>query len=312
MTAEDRDWLEVIDERLRTMLPLEYQDTYETMKPLSMGSAGLKFGSDGRVAWDDMWASFCDLAMAGGPPHKGALLGPGSATEIEAAPERYAEVVAEIRRGIGLVTALPTELSPYPGWLRLTCHSDVMADWLTRAIVMENVAAFRIGVWLHLPLSPGFRLEKEIKNVITVIGKTFHYWTEHLPAVQQQRIAMQFEVMADESALIAPPLPDATLSLADQELARAEMSAALQATTGLRMSSHRYADWFGVECEDIDPALWMMRALAAVNVLARREGTTLFVPLRRIDELGGDGGAIISRLALVHRLEYVRRGMEIP
>jgi hypothetical protein len=32
---------------------------------------------------------------------------------------------------------------------------------------------------LLLPAGPAFQLEKEIKNVITVLAKTFHYWTEH-------------------------------------------------------------------------------------------------------------------------------------
>jgi len=30
-----------------------------------------------------------------------------------------------------------------------------------------------------LPAGPAFRLDKEIKNVITVVAKTHHYWTEH-------------------------------------------------------------------------------------------------------------------------------------
>ncbi len=38
-----------------------------------------------------MWGSFCDLAMAGGPPHKGKLLETGSRNYILAEPARYAE-----------------------------------------------------------------------------------------------------------------------------------------------------------------------------------------------------------------------------
>ena len=52
----------VIKTRLKILLPEEYQECYEDVKPVSMGSAGLKFASTGRVAWDEMWASFCDLA----------------------------------------------------------------------------------------------------------------------------------------------------------------------------------------------------------------------------------------------------------
>ena len=69
--------LDALDSRIRTLLPELYQDSYESLQPVPMRSAGLKYAPDGRVAWDEMWGSFCDLAMAGGPPHKGALLGPG-------------------------------------------------------------------------------------------------------------------------------------------------------------------------------------------------------------------------------------------
>ena len=67
-----------LERRLTLILPEEYQDSYEDVQPVSMGSAGLKYDNDGNVAWDEMWATFCDLAMAGGPPHKGMLLEPAS------------------------------------------------------------------------------------------------------------------------------------------------------------------------------------------------------------------------------------------
>ena len=75
-----------------------------------------------------------------------------------------------------------------------------------RAIVMENVAARRRGAILELPAAPHFRLEKEIKNVITVIAKTCHYWVGHIPHDQQQAIAELFITMAGESPLIEPDL----------------------------------------------------------------------------------------------------------
>ena len=78
MNVDDRAALDVLDLRLRTLLPEEYQDSYEDVQPAPMRSAGLKFDADGKVAWDEIWGSFCDLAMAGGPPHKGALLEPGT------------------------------------------------------------------------------------------------------------------------------------------------------------------------------------------------------------------------------------------
>ena len=106
MTDEERQALEDLDSRLTIILPPEYQDTYDSVQPVSMGSAGLKFDSDGTVAWDEIWGSFCDLAMAGGPPHKGTLLEPASLAEIEAQPARHQEVVDEICRGMAMVAVL--------------------------------------------------------------------------------------------------------------------------------------------------------------------------------------------------------------
>src|SRR5580704_16878945 len=107
MSLEDQTALKALEARIATILPEEYQSRYEDVQPVSMGSAGLKYGSDGKVAWNDMWATFCDLAMAGGPPHKGMLLEPGSQTEIDAQPDRYRQVVDEICRGVVMVTGLP-------------------------------------------------------------------------------------------------------------------------------------------------------------------------------------------------------------
>jgi hypothetical protein len=102
MTSVD----EVLDSRLKTLLPTEYQETYEQIEPKPMRSAGLKYDASGQVAWDEIWGSFCDLAMAGGPPHKGRLLEPGQLADIDADFDRYDEVAEEICRGIRMVTGL--------------------------------------------------------------------------------------------------------------------------------------------------------------------------------------------------------------
>jgi sirohydrochlorin cobaltochelatase len=249
MAVAHRQELEALDARIRTLLPELYQDSYEILQPTPMRSAGLKYAPDGRVAWDEMWGSFCDLALAGGPPHKGALLGPGRDADIDADFDRYDEAADEICRGIRLVTGLRAYVSPDPGWVRVSCPGDAMADWLLRAITTENVAARRQGALLDLPAAPGFRLEKEIKNVITVTAKTCHYWVGHTPPARQQAIAELFLAMAAESPLIEPAWD------ADAP------------------------GWAGQECPSVGDAVWMMRALVASNVLARREGTTLFVPV---------------------------------
>src|SRR3954468_8293994 len=79
ITLENVLALEALESKLRAILPEQYRDSYDQVVPVSMGSAGLKYDADGRVAWDQIWGSFCDLAMAGGPPHRGALLQPATA-----------------------------------------------------------------------------------------------------------------------------------------------------------------------------------------------------------------------------------------
>ncbi len=47
------------------------------------------------------------------------------------------------------------------------------AGWLVRrAVNIENVSSYSEGMVLYLPAGPRFRLEKEIKNVVTAIAKT--------------------------------------------------------------------------------------------------------------------------------------------
>src|SRR6188472_960094 len=104
--VDEHNGAELLESRLRTLLPAEYQETYEKLEPVSMGSAGLKYADDGAVAWDQIWGSFCDLAMAGGPPHKGTLLEPGNEDDINAQFGRYDAVAEEICRGVKLVTGL--------------------------------------------------------------------------------------------------------------------------------------------------------------------------------------------------------------
>jgi len=302
LTPADETALDELDVRLRTLLPAQYQESYQDLRPVAMPSAGLKFGADGKVAWDEIWQSFCDLAMAGGPPHKGALLEPGSADAIADEPVRYQEVVDEICRGITMASKLPATASPMPGWVRVNCLSETMADWLLRAIVMENVSVVRTGpLDIHLPAAPHFRLEQEIKNVVTVIAKTTHYWMGHLARVHKADIGGLLAMMAIDAQLLEPEMSQGP----GAETARNAAAAAIGRLTGLQVVAHRYRGWLGLEMESVGAAVWMMRALVASNVLARRESTALFVPVNA--DVDPSGEQVARRVAHAHRLALLVR-----
>jgi hypothetical protein len=295
---------DALETRLRTILPEEYQDSYEDVQPVSMGSAGLKYDVNGKVAWNTMWDTFCDLAMAGGPPHKGTLLEPGSRAEIEAQPDRYETVTDEICRGVTMVTALAARPSPLPGWVRVACFSDGMAEWLLRAIVMENVAARCERHVLDLPAAPGFRVDKEIKNVVTVIAKTCHYWMGHMSPLQQRDIADLFETMAKESPLVGPAFASDGFDADPLERVSTATSEAIYRRTGLRATNQRSIGWLGLECQSVRAAIWLMRAMVVSNVLSRREGTTLFVPINPASD--PDGEIVVRSVARTHGFAAAR------
>lgn len=166
------------------LLPPRYREGKARSSP--MGSAPMRYAEDGEVAWDQMWTDFCDLALAGGAPHRGTLLEPVLATEVEGNQDAYWRVVAEIERGLVLVTGLVTVRSKSPGWVGLQCEDEEMALWMLRAIIVENVCVRREGNQLFFPAGPAFSLDKEIKNVITVVAKTYHYWKEHRFALAEE------------------------------------------------------------------------------------------------------------------------------
>lgn len=291
---------EILQARLKTLLPEKYRETYEDIQPVSMGSAALKYGEDGRIAWDGIWKSYCDLAMAGGPPHRGALLEPATQPDINLEPERYQQVVAELCRGVGMVTGLAVEPSLTPGWIDVDCPSTTMAGWLARAITMENVSAHAAGMVLHLPAGPRFRPEKEIKNVVTSIAKTCHYWLEHTSVAQHRAIADLFEIMDSESPLLQPPLSTSGRKGAGIEALRDRVAEAIQSSTGLELSSREYAGWLGVNCLNPRSAIFMMRIMAVSNVLCRREGNFIYIPVDPSTD--NYHSSIIALIARAHRV----------
>lgn len=270
--------IQLAEERLQTLLPGIYRGRTDEVRPRSMGSAPLAFDVDGNVAWDRMWGSFCDLAMAGGPPHKGKLLKPGTPEQILAEPLRYVEVCDEIARGIELAARLKATPSSLPGWMRVRCSNHTMVEWLLRAITMENVSVRLEEGAILLPAGPAFRLEKEIKNVITVIAKTTHYWCSHLIRLQQMGVANVFYQLHSEAPLLQPTWE------ACEEIAGAHerIERALEDATGLRTTKNSYANWIGLDCGNVWSAITTMRRLVASNILCRREETAIFLPLNPV------------------------------
>ena len=304
LSMDDKIALAVVESRIDAILPETYQDCYEEVQPAPMGSAPLRFDRDGRVAWNDMWTSFCDLAMAGGPPHKGMLLEPGTAAAIDAAPERYREVVEEICRGLHMVTGLEVNSSPVRGWVRVTCLTTEMAGWLLRAITMENVAVRADGQTVDVPAAPHFRVSKEIKNVVTVVAKTTHYWLSHTSRTHQDAIGRLFATLSEESVLVVPATTTDQIAAGEHVLAATCAADAISEATGLVASASRYAGWVGIECPTIRAAVWMMRAVVVSNVLSRREGTVLFVAINAVQDPSGRRASAATIEA--HRLARAR------
>ena len=166
------------------ILPPRYRDPGVAVSAAPMGAAALKYDERGDVAWNEVWGGFCELALAGGAPHRGTLLEPVPEDVIAADADRYEWVLDELGRGIRQVTGLPVRRSDVSGWIGMECEGEDMALWLLRAIVVENVTVRREGSVLWFPAGPEFRLEREIKNVITVVAKTAHYWREHIAGVE--------------------------------------------------------------------------------------------------------------------------------
>jgi sirohydrochlorin cobaltochelatase len=156
-----------------------------------MAAAPIRYNPDGSVDWGNMWESFCELAQAGGPPHRAIMLEPDERSD--AASPAYQEVVAEIIRGVELVSGLPAEAGSI-GWVAITCPEPGMARWLAEAIIAENVRARTVGAQLLVPAGQSYQLKGEIKNVITAVAKTTHYWGEHLPGEVRSAMAIQEQI----------------------------------------------------------------------------------------------------------------------
>ena len=307
----DQSELMTLNAGINAILPPRYQHCYNEVEPVSMGSATMKFGPDGQVAWDEIWTHFCDLALAGGPPHRGSLLGPGSAEDALAEPESYSKVVEEIGRGIWLTTRLPVLLRIAAGWVGVCCRGEAMADWLVRAIMVENVMARRKQNILYLPAGPHFSLEKEIKNVVTALAKTCHYWTDHMLPEQRGPAAARIGGTEQGTPLLEPATPgEARGAPGEYHAVVDEMERGIRQATGLPTAPSQSLGWVGVPCAHEAAAVWLMRAMIVQHVLARREGTLLLLPASPKFVAGNQARRAVETFARAYRLWELHVAME--
>ncbi len=295
LSEADRKQLLALEARIDAILPPRYVGCFEDVSPKSMGSAELKYDPNGKVRWGEIWTTFCHLALAGGPPNRGRLLNPVPAAEAQSHPTEQLAVVAEIERAIRLTTELLTTQDHAPGWVGVRCHDEDMAAWLVRAIVAENVSARQEGKVLCVPAGPQFRVEKEIKNVVVSLAKTCHYLLDHVEPNARPR--------GFDRSLIEPALPDEiAASPADYRSAAEEIDRGIQQQTGLETILGVSPGWIGIQCSGDEMAVWMLRAVAVEDILVRREGDVLCVPVSMHPDRDQRVDRVLSTIVQSHRL----------
>ena len=179
-TVDEAEWQDAV-KGTPSIRRLEQMDHHgDPIIAAPMSAAPFQYKNDGHPDWGAMWQGFCELALYGGPPHRGmdeALLGP----PVGSSEIARDEMIEEIIRGIAETTSLWAEPAP-GGWIRVTCDSKRMAAWLCATIILENVDARVEDQYLFVPGEAGFDLKNQVKSVITVIAKCCHYWQAHLEA----------------------------------------------------------------------------------------------------------------------------------
>jgi hypothetical protein len=303
--SKEPEWqaeLSGLNAKVNAILPLQYQYCFEAVNPRSMGSAALKYDSQSRVAWDQIWTLFCDLALAGGPPHRGTLLESPTAEEVEAEPAGYFLVCEELTRGIRMTSGLPATVSSEPGWLTVECQNPEMADWLLRAILAENVFVRRQQeTAIQVPAGPAFRLAKEVKNVVVALAKTCHYWQQHLSRPQQQAAARLFAEQAEITLFQPPSRGEALSRMEEYREVALHVGQALEERLGVPAVRNGLVGWIGLQFPDERTAAWFVRSAIVENILARREEQIFYLP---VPEPGHSRQAaeLIARLDRLHHL----------
>src|ERR1700674_557901 len=103
-----------------------------------MAAAPFVWREDGRPDGRWIWTTFCELALFGGPPHRGAEQALRGSEAAGADAASAPEMMAEIHRGIEETTGLNSE-TVAPGWIMITCESRAMAEWLGAPHPPQNI-----------------------------------------------------------------------------------------------------------------------------------------------------------------------------
>jgi len=191
-------------------------------------------------------------------------------------PEKSKAIASEIMRGIQLTTGMKASIDDEINSVLLECESETMAAWMHRAIVAENVFADHLGNVVRLPSGPDFRIEKEIKNVIVCVAKTWHYWDGHMSENEKAKAG---KVMNDATLIIPPQVSNNEITTEAYAKAVIETLETVGAALKFEGKTASEYGWVGFECPDEKSAAWMVRAIIACNILARREITTLLLPV---------------------------------
>jgi hypothetical protein len=86
---------------------------------------------------------------------------------------------------------------------------------------------------------------------------------------------------------------------------RQMIAGAIHRATGFAESPHQYAAWLGVELPSAKAAIWLMRALVVTNVVSRREGTVVFLPIN--PEIDPNGEIVIKAFLQIHSFAVARK-----
>src|SRR5437868_10308546 len=123
-------------------------------------------------------------------------------------------------------------------------------------------------------------------------------------AMQRRVTSNLFGTLAAECPLLQPAFAGHDLPVDRHQTLFSAIGETIGRLTGLRESNRRYTGWVGIKCPSVRAAVWMMRAMVVANVLARREETTLFVPVNPASD--PDGSAVVKSVIRIHGLASAR------